>query len=398
MSLRVLCVVPRTLYPALSGGEIRVTSLMRALRGRASFTALTFWQSGAELDQAAGALEFERRDGVQTVFVRRTPGWRPAAGDAPDIADSFHDPLMEQAVRSLSAEHDLVQLEFTQTLQYAAHVAPGVPVIGVEHDTSALSSRRSYLRLDPERARREQALSLAYLRRCLPACARVVVMSEADKLRLGRWVPQARAEVVPTGVDLQRFPFAPLEGRQAGEACFVGHYPHFPNEEAALTLCREVLPRLRELVPSARVRLVGSNPTPAVRALAGPAVEVVGTVAEVAPELRRARVFIAPMRLGYGIKGKILEAFACGTPVVATARSFEAMPGIEHERHALMAATPAALARLAARVLQDAELSSRLAREARAYVEARFGWERQADLMHAVYLSVLTPPRVPDIL
>ncbi len=387
--IRALVVVPRTLHPARSGGELRVVSLMRALRGRVEFTALTFWESGIELDQAAGALELERRHGVKTVFVRRTPGWRPPPGGAPDIADSFHDPALERAVRGLSEASDLVQLEFTQTLQYASCVAPGVPVVAVEHDTSALSADRSYLRLEGEAAARERALTLAYLKRTLAGCARVVTMSEADKARLEQAVPGARVAVVPTGVDLEEFAFAPLAGREPGLCAFLGHYPHFPNEDAALFLAREVLPLLRRGRPEARLLLIGSAPTPAVRALAGDGVELAPDVPRVAPVLRRARAFVAPMRLGFGIKGKILEAFATGTPVVATRGSFEAMPGVEHGVHALMGDDARDLADLASQALCDDALAQRLASSGRRYVEERFGWDRQAALLERVYRDLV---------
>lgn len=385
---RVLCVVPRPLYPALSGGEIRVLSLLKALSNEYEFTTLTFLKDGAELDCAAAAVALERQAGIRTAFVRRTPGYSPPWADLPSVAASFADPAMERAVAERAKEADLLQLEFTQTLQYAGS-AGGLPVVATEHDASVLSPDRTYLRLDAERAAKEAALAKAYLARWLPACARVVCVSKADAARLRALSPEGRYEVVPTGVDLPGFPFAGLEGRTSDEAVFVGHYPHFPNEDAAVRLCRDVLPLLRKLRPGARARLVGSSPTPGVLALGGKDVDVVGTVPAVGPELRRARVFIAPMRLGFGIKGKLLEAFASGLPVVATRGALEAMPGARDGTHALVGDTDRALAEAAARLMSDDKLARRLAKSARAYVEKHFAWELHAEGLRRVYREVL---------
>jgi glycosyltransferase involved in cell wall biosynthesis len=78
-------------------------------------------------------------------------------------------------------------------------------------------------------------------------------------------------------------------------------------------------------VPGARLLLVGKDPAPAVRALAGENVEVTGTVPDVAPYLERSRVVVAPLRAGGGTRLKIMEALDTGRPVVATSVGCEGM-------------------------------------------------------------------------
>ena len=377
---------PRLPWPENSGGEIRVASLLRHLARRYRFTLLTFAAPVERLEMEVAAAMAERQTGARVVLVGRTE-LAPAPPGFPAIADGFRDPAMERALEELARKEppDLIHLEFTQMAQYAEAAARFAPVIMTEHDSSVLWPESTYHRGGgPD----ERERLTAYLRRAFAACARVVALSTADAERLAPLAEAGKFAVVPTGVDLERFPFAPLKGRRAGEAVFVGHYPHYPNEEAAVRLCGEIMPLLRRLTP-ARLRLIGSGPTPAVRELAGPGVEVVGEVADVAPHLRRARVFLAPMRLGFGIKGKILEAFASGTPVVASPSACEAMPGIETGRHLLLGRDAAELAAAAARVLEDAALSRALAKQARAYVEERFGWPAQAELLDEVYRAAL---------
>ncbi len=120
----------------------------------------------------------------------------------------------------------------------------------------------------------------------------------------------------------------------AGETpiVFTGAMDYWPNVDAVVWFAREALPRLAERWPALRFHIVGRNPAPSVRALASPAVNVTGTVADVRPWLQHAAVVVAPLRLARGIQNKILEAMAMARPVVAAAACVEAMraaPGLE---------------------------------------------------------------------
>ena len=99
-----------------------------------------------------------------------------------------------------------------------------------------------------------------------------------------------------------------------------------PNIDAARRLCTEILPRIRMNGASPRVCLVGRDPAAEVRALKGPDVEVTGTVSDIRPYLEKAAVFACPMKLGSGIKNKILQAWAVGLPVVASPQSLGGLP------------------------------------------------------------------------
>jgi GT2 family glycosyltransferase len=140
---------------------------------------------------------------------------------------------------------------------------------------------------------------------------------------------------------------------------FLGNYAHAPNVDAAQWLCSEVVPLLRQRVPGITVTIAGADPTRAVRALARRDVAVTGYVADPAALLDRARVFVAPLRFGAGMKGKVVYALAHGIPVVATPIAAEGIfaPG-EWEA---IANAPAELAALIARAHDDRALWESLA-------------------------------------
>ncbi len=132
----------------------------------------------------------------------------------------------------------------------------------------------------------------------------------------------------------------------------VGNYNHPPNIDGAQWMSREVMPLIRKVVPDATLNLVGSNLGPAVAALAGPGVEVVGWVKDLAPVYAAARVVVAPLRFGAGVKGKVAEAVEHGLPIVGTSVAFEGMPVIGGTDVAV-GDTPEAFAAAVIKLLQD---------------------------------------------
>ncbi|HEY6358251.1 MAG TPA: glycosyltransferase, partial [Vicinamibacterales bacterium] len=117
--------------------------------------------------------------------------------------------------------------------------------------------------------------------------------------------------------DLLRPPGPPAESASI-VFCGLMNYP--PNVDGAIWLAREVWPIVRRARPDARLEIVGSNPTRAVRALADPAAGIVvtGAVPDVRPYLWGAAAAVAPLRTARGVQNKVLEAVAAGLPVVVT--------------------------------------------------------------------------------
>jgi GT2 family glycosyltransferase/glycosyltransferase involved in cell wall biosynthesis len=219
----------------------------------------------------------------------------------------------------------------------------------------------------------------------------LVAVSEEDAAALRELTPDVPVTVVSNVHD--EVPAGPGFAQRAG-LLFVANFAHAPNVDAILDFHATTWPLVRAALPGGRLALVGSDPPPAVRALAADDVEVTGWVPETPPYLDRARVSIAPLRYGAGVKGKIGEALSHGLPVVTTTIGAEGMNLIDGE-HALIANAPEAFAAAVARLHEDAALWERLAAAGRAHIEARLG---RGAAREALRLLLRRTARTPFVL
>ena len=214
---------------------------------------------------------------------------------------------------------------------------------------------------------------------------RTVVIAEPDKEMLLSLQPKLKVDVIPNGIDLERFQLQGAE-RAPHTLLFVGNYDYLPNQDAVRVLVQRVLPAVRQQIPQARLQLVGSSPPDWIRALANDAIEVSGHVADVQPYLAQGTVFVCPLRIGAGLKNKVLEALAMGIPVAATPLSFDGI----HVRHG-ESAWIAAVDKIAAgviRLLGDKGLRRRLSMNGRALIEAEYSWAQTASRYEQLYDEV----------
>jgi glycosyltransferase involved in cell wall biosynthesis len=120
-----------------------------------------------------------------------------------------------------------------------------------------------------------------------------------------------------------------LPFRERANFVSIGNFRHPPNQDACLWLKHQLWPQIRARLPGAELHLYGAYPTPKASALNNPeqGFLVKGWAADAHVVLGQARVCLAPLRFGAGIKGKLLDAMACQTPSVTTSIGAEGMHG-----------------------------------------------------------------------
>jgi glycosyltransferase involved in cell wall biosynthesis len=214
---------------------------------------------------------------------------------------------------------------------------------------------------------------------------RVQVFSRRDAEQVAALAPDVaeRVRVDPFGLVLP--PRADPAREVPGTILFVGAFHHPPNRDAAVWLAREILPAVLERAPGARLRIVGSGPTPEVRALAGPNVELVADAPSVLPHLEEAAVVMAPVRTGGGMRMKVLQAMAAGKAVVTTPRGTEGYTGFGEEPPLAIGESSAEIAAATAALLRDDERRRRQGERAREFAERHHSPAAWAERQTAVY-------------
>ena len=227
---------------------------------------------------------------------------------------------------------------------------------------------------------REAAVAAVHARRAVRGFGATVCVGGADAAWMARLGGRA-VQAVPNGVALpaRRVP----EAAQA-TVVFVGTLDYAPNVDAVAFMASDIWPQVRAAVPGARWVVAGRRPVAAVRALDGRGgVEVWADVADMAAELQAGWVAVAPMRIGAGLKNKVLEAWACARPVVLTPLAMNGL-ALPLGHAGLVQAGAAGMADEVAALLCDSLARGRLGRAAQAMVARDFTWDAAGDRMDAL--------------
>jgi len=213
----------------------------------------------------------------------------------------------------------------------------------------------------------------------------ILVTSERERLLLQSMLPDNVSEVVPNGVDTETFQEICVEQEVAKQIIFTGAMDYYPNIDAVLSFAQRCWPRIRIQIPDATWQIVGRNPPPEVRRLAGiPGINVTGTVPDVRPYLAASALAIAPLSIGGGTRLKILEALAMRKAVVSTSLGCEGL-AVEPGKHLIAADQPEVFAQAVIELIGNPGRRRALGIAGRSLVEAEYSWERCGDqLLHAL--------------
>ena len=152
---------------------------------------------------------------------------------------------------------------------------------------------------------------------------------------------------------------------------FIGGFLHKPNEDAVIYFASYILPIIIKQIPDIVFYIIGSNMPASVKSLHSANIEPLGFVADVVPHFESCRVFVAPLRFGAGMKGKIGQSMSHGLPIVTTQIGAEGM-GLVHGRHALIAEDPQDFSNSVVRLYKDEGIWTQLSKESLSHLEANY--------------------------
>ncbi|GAB4288638.1 MAG: glycosyltransferase [Oscillatoriaceae cyanobacterium] len=393
-AMKILMLSTTFPYPPSRGGtQVRTFNLLKYLAQRHLITLVT-QQEPDVTDRDVEALRSYVTE--LAVFPRRqTAGavggaWGKVSrfskflrqGTPPNVL-YFYSPEMQAWVdawveknhgAAITSEHSVNEIyirpQWQQKLKTVVNIHSSVYGTCKQHLDSNTSEK-------PTRDRLQLPLLRQYEQRYCSKFSEIVVTTDEDCRQLQDLSPQGRFSVIPNGVELEEFSYR--HGDPGGhKLIFTGAMDNLPNIDAVRFLSLEVLPLVQTRYPDATLTLVGARPVPQVQELNQlPGVTVTGAVPSVAEYLQASTVCVVPMRSGYGIKNKTLEAMAAGVPVVASDRGLEglAVDGDNVPLRALRANRVPEYVEAISRLFEDRRLRQSLSRQARTLIETEYTWE-----------------------
>jgi sugar transferase (PEP-CTERM/EpsH1 system associated) len=387
--MRILYICHRFPYPPKRGGKIRPFNMIRHLAQQHEVVVCSLSRSDEETAEAQGIAPYCSEFHLAQVDNRLQSLRMVATLPTPITASTsfFHSPELARKIRSLLAQKrfDLIFVHCSSVAHYVQHVTDVPKIL----DFGDMDSHKwlEYAQYKPF------PLSMGYwwegqrvlaqekrLARRFDVCT---ATTKAEWQTLEGYRAASATDWFPNGVDSQFF--APgSEPHDPDTVVFVGRMDYYPNQQCMFEFCAEVLPRLRAKRPSVKLKIVGADPSPAVRRLGELlGVTVTGSVPDVRPHVTQAALTVAPLRIARGTQNKILEAMAMGVPVVCSriaADGVDAVPG----EHLLATQTPQECADAVLRVLEDPSLRNRLAQAGRERVLSHHAWPSSMRRLDAI--------------
>lgn len=397
--MRVLMLTPYLPYPLLSGGQIRTYNLLKNLSKKHDITLFALIKDESErihikeLEKyCAKVLVFKRSEKPFTLQNIITTGFSTFPFLViRNLVSQVRDAVKQELQ---SAQYDLIHAETFYMMPNISKTT--IPVLLVEQTIEYLgylsyaqSSKmwlvKPMLYIDIFKIRWWEEFFWR-------SCSRLVVMSQEDKTYLQRTARGIqRIDVVENGVDVEYFQKTRKNLPKEPTVLFVGTFKWLPNVEGVHFLVQKVWPLIRKRIPEAKLHIVGSSPTTDIYAYAekDKHITVSGKVQDIRDAYARAHVLVAPIFSGKGTRYKVLEAFATGTPVVASRLAVEGLH-IEKGEHALIGNSEDELAESTVHVLQHPEVQEKLAKNGMNLVFKEYNWSNISAKLDAIYSELGT--------
>ncbi len=398
--MKILFIVKEFPHSKVIGGPIIIYNRIKYLSEKHDVSLLAFAANPTreEIESVSGyclnmrLIPPPKRGGA----ARKT--WDYLFGPVPPYFMQLYSKEMYEALRQMvrANKYDVAISEYSMVAQYLYRNPDleGIKRIMSVHECYYLA-RKKVIRVQGL-ASKEGLTALLHLKGLkkyefdmYDDADRVLTLTPEEKEELLGLRPTLKISVIPHGVDIEKFrPFKKKSGRPT--VMFLGNFLHDPNREAVLFFVQNSWGIVKERCREARFLVVGRGPTPDMIELArnDPSIEITGQVEDVYPYFCESDVFVCPVRIGGGFRGKVLEAMASGVPVVSTELGAQGIPYRDGE-NMLIANTPEEIASGVFRLLEDKALHDKIAENARKLVEERFSWQKGVEILEEVLKDVV---------
>lgn len=381
--MRILFLTQICPYPPTNGGAIKTYNILKHLGARHEVDLLLFVRDSEEVASLVHLGEY--CGGIDSCFMPRSTFLNLAfaarsllAGSSFIISRDNQAEMHAKVLDHLDPAPDLIYVDHLQMSQYVPR-SVSCPVILDEHNVEwRIIERFAECEASPLR-RRFAALEWPKLQQFeLDACRSanvVLTVTEHDRQVLEEHgVPAEKLSALPIGVDTGYFTPLPQQSDSMRVLTF-GTMSWPPNTDAVQWFLREMYPAIRDRVRDAEFSVIGANPPPSIRQLPerDRSISVTGYVSDIRQASAGSAVFVVPLRIGSGMRVKILDAMAMGLPVVSTSVGCEGI-SVHPGEDILIADEPSTFVDAVAHLLGNPSERMRIGSAGRHLVESQYSW------------------------
>ncbi len=398
--MTILQLAPRMPWPLTDGGAIGIFNITKSLAELGhSITLVTFpLENKDETREAAEALSKYAK--VELVSRSLPARWkvllRTLFRGAYPIERRMMPEMFVRLKQILERERfDIVHLDHSHMGKYGLWIKQkyGLPVVLREHNFEALIYER-FASTEPNPLKRlvakihGQRLKQEEIH-FLNSFDAIAAITEADAAIMRKHAPNAALKVIPAGVDTEYFHPRDL-AEDEDRILWVGSLEWDPNYDAVRYFLTSIFPLIQKQRPHVQFDVIGKN-SERLRRFAAPfgdRVQLLGRVPDVRDYLARSAVLVVPLRIGGGMRLKLLDFFASGKAVVATTIAAEGNLGRDNFELRI-ADTPAEFASSVVTLLVASALRKSLGNAARSLVEREYSWQVIGERFEQLYSDCL---------
>ena len=211
------------------------------------------------------------------------------------------------------------------------------------------------------------------------------IISEPDRANIDH--PQRnKILIVPNGVDHEYY--KPQEREKIYDIVFTGNMGYAPNVNAVEFLAYEIMPKVWEKLPNAKLYIAGAQPDLKVKKVACDNIIVSGWVDDMRDAYAQSRIFIAPMRIGTGLQNKLLEAMSMKIPCITTSLANGSLHAV-NGKEILVDNSSSELAADIVYLLKRPDKAAELAEEGYNFVNRVYDWGAATKIMEDAMITVV---------
>jgi len=403
--MKILFVAPDIPYPSTNGGKIVVFETIKHLTKKGHQVDFLFLT-----DKNTDKLNFWKLSKwckPYPVFHNCKTSWiglmfNIFSKKPYSIAKYHSDNLNKQFVKLLeNTKYDIIQFEglFVAYLINTRYKTIGLtPVILREHNIESVIIERLFrnrrvfpvnlfLRVQYKRLFDYEARICAKFNRCF-------MISPIDKQKLEEMNPNVQTKLIPGGVDTSYF-FPQIVREDLYSIVYVGSMDWLPNADGIFWFCKDIFPCIKQKISEAKLYIVGKNPPAYIKKLQDQDIIITGFVEDVRKYIAKGQVFIVPLRIGSGMRIKILNTFAMGKAVVSTSVGCEGIDVVDG-KNIYIADSKKEFAKKVIFLLNNKNERDRIGKEGLKLVKEKYQWGKIAEDTEIEYKKIINENNIKN--